>query len=126
MAPKSTTSFILIVRYFTCRPNHDMGPIFYLRTDARTTRRFLQASNTRPFGLKATTLTTGPREQNRKWKTDESLYKTSCQVMSLYYISIPYYTIKYKVFRATTWSMRIIYKWILYFLTIGTEHKLNP
>ena len=29
MWPKSTTSFILIVRYFTCRPNHEMGPIFY-------------------------------------------------------------------------------------------------
>ena len=25
MRPKSTTSFLLIVRYFTCCPNHDMG-----------------------------------------------------------------------------------------------------
>ena len=40
MGPKSTTSFILIVRSFTCRPSHDMGPIFFLRTDARSTRRF--------------------------------------------------------------------------------------
>ena len=29
MGPKSTTSFILIVRSFTFCPNHDMGPIFY-------------------------------------------------------------------------------------------------
>ena len=36
--PKSTTSFILIVRSFTCRLNHDMRPIPYLRTDARPTR----------------------------------------------------------------------------------------
>ena len=28
MGPKSTTGFILIMRSFTCRPNHDMGPIF--------------------------------------------------------------------------------------------------
>ena len=34
MAPISTTSFILIVRSFTCLINHDMEPIFYLRTDA--------------------------------------------------------------------------------------------
>ena len=40
MGPNSTTSFILIVRSFTCRPNNDMGPIFYLRIDARPTRRF--------------------------------------------------------------------------------------
>ena len=26
MGPKFTTSFILIVRSFTCHPNHDMGP----------------------------------------------------------------------------------------------------
>ena len=58
MGPKSTTSFILIVRSFTCRPSHDMGPIFYLRTDARPTRRF---SNMRSLGLKSTTLTTRPR-----------------------------------------------------------------
>ena len=38
--PKCTTSFILIVRSFTSHPSHDMGPIFYLRTDARPTRRF--------------------------------------------------------------------------------------
>ena len=41
MELKFTTSFILIVRSFTCRPNHDMGPIFYLRTDTR----FKQVSN---------------------------------------------------------------------------------
>ena len=28
MGLKSTTCFILIVRSFTCRPDHDMGPIF--------------------------------------------------------------------------------------------------
>ena len=38
--PKSTTSFILIGRYFTCHLNHDMGPIFDLRIDPRLTRTF--------------------------------------------------------------------------------------
>ena len=40
MGSKSTTSFILNVSSFTCHPNHDMGPIFYLRTDTRPTSRF--------------------------------------------------------------------------------------
>ena len=40
MGPKSTSSFILKLRSFTCRTSHDMGPIFYLRTDARLTRRY--------------------------------------------------------------------------------------
>ena len=40
MGPKYTTSCILIVRSFTCHPNHDMESIFYLRTNARPTRRF--------------------------------------------------------------------------------------
>ena len=62
MGPKSTTSFILIVRSFTCRTNHDMGPIFYLRTDARPNSQILD-SNPLPLGLKSTTLTTRPREQ---------------------------------------------------------------
>ena len=35
MGTKSTTSFILIVRSFTRRPNHDMEPLFYLRTETR-------------------------------------------------------------------------------------------
>ena len=49
MGLKSTTSFIHIVRSFTCRPNHDMGPIFCLRTDARPTRtRNPSVSNLRP------------------------------------------------------------------------------
>ena len=63
MRPKFTKSFIVILRYFTCRPNHDMGPIFYLRTDARPTCNFYQSWNWRPLGLKSTTLTTGSREQ---------------------------------------------------------------
>ena len=63
MGPKSTTSFILIVRSFTCRPNHDMGPIFYLCTDPQSNFRFKQGSNPRPLSLKSTTITTRPREQ---------------------------------------------------------------
>ena len=47
MGPKSITGFILILRSFTCRLNHDMGLIFYLRTDARPTCRFQQTSNPR-------------------------------------------------------------------------------
>ena len=38
LGPKSTTSFIPSVRYYTCGPNHNMGPIFHLRIDARSTR----------------------------------------------------------------------------------------
>ena len=63
MESKSTTSIILIVHSCICHPNNDMGPIFYLRTDARPTLRFEQASNPRPPGLKSTTLTTRPCEQ---------------------------------------------------------------
>ena len=40
MGPKSTTSFIRIVGSFTCLPNHDMEPIFYLRTDAKLTNKY--------------------------------------------------------------------------------------
>ena len=36
MRSKSTTTFLLIKSYFTCRPYHDLGPIFYLSTDARS------------------------------------------------------------------------------------------
>ena len=35
MGPKSTTSFILIVRSFTCLPNHDMGPAHLLLAHRR-------------------------------------------------------------------------------------------
>ena len=37
---KSTTTFLLMKSAFTCRPNHDVGPIFYLSTDEKPTRRF--------------------------------------------------------------------------------------
>ena len=57
-------------------------------------------------------------------QTGKSLHQTFCHFMVLHYISIPCYTIKYKLFSATKWSMRI-YKWLLYCLTIGTEHTLN-
>ena len=39
MELNSTTSFILIVRSFIFRPNHDLGSIFYFRTNVRLTRR---------------------------------------------------------------------------------------
>ena len=43
MGPKSTTSFILIVRSFTFRLNHDIRGIIYLCTDAMLNHRFYQA-----------------------------------------------------------------------------------
>ena len=58
MGSKSTTSFILIVRYFIFFSNHDLVPFSYLHTDARPTRRFYPASNPQPPGLMTTTLTT--------------------------------------------------------------------
>ena len=41
MEPKCKTRFILIARSSTCHPNHDMGPFFYLRIDARPNLEFL-------------------------------------------------------------------------------------
>ena len=40
-------------------------------------------------------------------QTGKYLYQTFCHFMSLHYISIPCYTIKYKLFSAAQWSMRI-------------------
>ena len=35
----STINYILIVRYFKCSPNHDMGPILYMRQQGEYMRK---------------------------------------------------------------------------------------
>ena len=82
---KCTTSFILIVRSFTCRPNLHMGPIFLLAYRHTANSQILANLEPTILDLVSTTLTTRSRYKGQLDIVKQELnIILSCNTYELY------------------------------------------